>query len=121
MAGRILLAKLIFGSIPNYVMSILSAPRGVMEVIRKLIKDFIQKVNLDDKQKIPLISWDNICTPKDLAGAGLHNLYEINISLGAKLPWNYYENPYALWERILKCKYLDSDDPSRIFTMRNPP
>ena len=102
MAGRSLLEKSVLTSIPNYVMSILLDHRGAVEVIRKLIKDFIWKGNLDNKKKIPLISWDNIYTSNDLGGAGLHNLYERNISLGAKLPWKYYENPQALWAKILK-------------------
>ena len=31
------------------------------------------------------------------------------------------KNPSALWARIIRTKYLDSDAPERIFTMSNPP
>ena len=44
----------------------------------------------------------------------------MNKALGAKLIWEMYENPDQLWVKILQEKYLDSRDPLRILTIRNP-
>ena len=45
----------------------------------------------------------------------------MNKALGAKLIWTMFENPQLYWVRILKGKYLDSDETHRILTIRDPP
>ena len=35
--------------------------------------------------------------------------------------WDMYEHPEQLWIKILQAKYLDSINPMRIPTIRNPP
>ena len=45
----------------------------------------------------------------------------MNKALGAKLIWAVYENPHLYWVRILKGKYLDSEEDHRILTIQDPP
>ena len=47
----------------------------------------------------------------------MRNWQIMNKALGAKLIWAMYENPKLYWVRVLKGKYLDSEDSHKIFTM----
>lgn len=68
-----------------------------------------------------MLAWDKICKAKVSGGAGLSNWQLLNEALGVKLVWNIYANLELLWVKILKAKYLDSNEEQRIFTICNPP
>lgn len=117
LVGMILMVKSILSSILNYVMSVLLFRKGVISSISKCLTHFIWKGNMADSKKVALVSWENICQLEFGGGVGVNNAHERNISLGAKLAWKFSENPSTLWARIIRIKYLDSDDPVHIFTM----
>lgn len=73
-------------------MATLKAPKGIVQQIEKLIKNFLWRENMDDKRKIPLVSLENLCTNKNSGGAGMHNFSTRNLALGAKLVWRMYQN-----------------------------
>ena len=54
-------------------------------------------------------------------GINLPNLALRNIAFGGKLVWSLYEKAEAKWCRIFQRKYLDSSDPSKIFTKDHLP
>ncbi|XP_057822586.1 uncharacterized protein LOC131034982 [Cryptomeria japonica] len=56
LSGRLLLIKIVLSSIPNYFMSALKAPAGVIHHIEKLIRSFLWRDNMSEEKKIPLIS-----------------------------------------------------------------
>lgn len=68
-----------------------------------------------DKNKFTLMLWDKICKPKIEWGLGLKNQEKQNLALGAKLLWKIYKEMELTWERVLKHKYLNLDEPTSIF------
>ena len=59
--------------------------------------------------------------PPTLGGAGIHNLSTRNKVFGGKLVWQMYTKPHSLWCQIMQQKYLDNNEPHRIFSMLDPP
>ena len=45
----------------------------------------------------------------------------MNKALGEKLIWAMFENSQQYWVRILKGKYMDSEEAHRILTIQDPP
>jgi hypothetical protein len=56
-------------------------------------------------RKYHLLDRETICSPKDLGGLGVFNLYIMNICLLCKWLWKL-ENEDGSWQSILKKKYL---------------
>lgn len=44
----------------------------------------------------------------------------MDIGLGAKMVWKMENEGDKMWIKILKAKYLDSNDNIRILTIQNP-
>lgn len=74
-----------------------------------------------NQEKITLLSWEKNCMAKGKGGARMRDCNSMNEALGEKLVCNIYAQPSQLWVHILKVKYLNLMENSRIFTMRNPP
>lgn len=121
MAGKILLIKSVLSAIPTYLLSILQAPPKVTKDINISLRSFLWNDNLGGRKKIPLLAWDNICHPKELGGAGIHDLAIQNKALGAKLVWKLYADPLRKWDSIMLAKYLRGASRERIFTATSLP
>lgn len=93
-------------------------PYAAGKNIDNLLRKFVWE-GAKDKKKIPLINWDTMCLLKEDGGAGLRKMALQNIALGAKLSWKMYTEPQKLWCKIFRKKYLDSENPCRIFTVEN--
>lgn len=74
----------------------------------------------EDKDKIPLLAWDKVCKANWAGGVGIRSWNQFNLAMGAKLVWQMFAKPDQKWVRVLSRKYLDSNDPARILTIRNP-
>ncbi|GLJ07653.1 hypothetical protein SUGI_0071800 [Cryptomeria japonica] len=83
-----------------------------------LLKRFIWE-GLKEGKKISLINWETVCMLKAEGGAGLRKMNLQNLVLGAKLAWKMYNFPNKGWCKVMSHKYLDSNEPQRIFTMVN--
>lgn len=70
--------------IPNYIMSILQANNGILQNLVKIMIDFLWTGNIEDRKKIPLTSWDNICQVKGEVRVSIHNLTNKNLNLEDK-------------------------------------
>ena len=60
---------------------------------------------LENKKKYHLVSWQNVCLPKDCGGLGVLDLETMNISLLCKWLWKH-ENTDGTWQEMLRKKYL---------------
>ena len=76
---------------------------------------------MEDKKKVDLISWSNICKPKETGGLGIKNLEWQNEALGAKQVWKLYQERDRTWARILFNKYLNPLDSTSLFRIKEPP
>ena len=70
-------------SISIYQISFLPLPKGAKRKIDSKLRDIFWK-GIDDKKKLALITWDNICKPKDKGGLGIKNINWKNEVLGVK-------------------------------------
>lgn len=62
-ASRVALAKSIMQALPSYEMQMTLLPKGVCDDIDKACLKFIW-VDMENDNKIHLVSWDTICSPK---------------------------------------------------------
>ena len=104
MAGRLALIKASIASLPLYYMSLFPAPKGVIEVINKLQRQFLWSGETGNSY-MALVSWEKVVLPKNFGGLNCGNLLHRNISLLAKWIWRFINEPQALWHKIIKAKY----------------
>eukprot|EP00253_Pinus_taeda_P013888 PITA_13888 len=69
-AGRLVLTKAILQAIPQYMLSILPAPKGVLDQIRSIQRSFLWSGN-SEKKKWSLVAWKKLCRPKNRGGLNL--------------------------------------------------
>ncbi|KAK2441392.1 hypothetical protein QL285_012694 [Trifolium repens] len=106
-AGRMTLVKSTLNSIPNYYMQIAWLPQATCDFIDRTARNFLWKGS--STTGMHLVGWDKITKPKKLGGLGIRKAREANTSLLGKLVWNIHQNNDALWEQVLKHKYLKEE------------
>ncbi|KAL5725053.1 hypothetical protein ACHQM5_008240 [Ranunculus cassubicifolius] len=57
------------------------------------------------KRKIHLVSWEDVCIPKEFGGLGLRRIVDINVSLLCKWLWEIGTEEQVLWKRLMRQKY----------------
>jgi hypothetical protein len=67
LAGRLTLTKSVLQAIPTFMMSIFPTPKGIIQKIRTIQRDFLWR-GAETKKKWALVAWDNICKPKNKGG-----------------------------------------------------
>ena len=58
-----------------------------------------------DQAKIPWISWEVVCLPKEKEGLGIEDINNFNLALLGKWKWNLMQHQRELWARVLESKY----------------
>lgn len=53
------------------------------------------------------VSWEEVCTPKESGGLGLHRLSGLNIILRLKSLWRLFQGSDSLWVAWVKKHYLE--------------
>lgn len=90
--------------LPIYYMSLFPVPKGVIDSIIKIQRQFLW--NGDNEKKLfPLISWQVMELSKQIGGLGIGNILNRNISLLFKWWWRYLTDPQALWRKVILLKY----------------
>lgn len=118
-ARRILMLKSVVSTVPIFSMMCLKIPKKVINSVEKKMRKFFWSGAGKDK-KWPLLKWEKICKHKKFGGVGIRDWNIMNIALGAKMVWQMANEGDQLWIKILKAKYLDSNDNIRILTIQNP-
>ncbi|GAU45708.1 hypothetical protein TSUD_86840 [Trifolium subterraneum] len=57
------------------------------------------------RDKIPWVSWKDVCRPKSEGGLGVRDLKWFNVSLLAKWRWRMLGWEDLLWKRVLEARY----------------
>jgi hypothetical protein len=81
---RLKLTKTVLQTIPMYMMSVLPAPKVILQKIRAIQRDFLW-TDAKNKKKWALVAWDKVCRPKRKGGLGLQDPQVTNKSYGEKL------------------------------------
>lgn len=66
-----------------YYMSLFRIPRGVANIIEKIMRDFLWD-GADGKSHSHLVAWDTVVKPKEVAGLGIGYIYLRNKALLSK-------------------------------------
>ncbi|XP_019188879.1 PREDICTED: uncharacterized protein LOC109183149 [Ipomoea nil] len=73
--------------------------------IDKICRGFLWG-DTDDKKKMHMVNWNDICKPKDSGGLGLRRCADFNDAFLAKLAWQINTNNDKLWTQVMKEKYI---------------
>lgn len=103
-AGWVTLAQSSLASIPGYTMQTTPLPISVIEEAERICRDFIWGSS-PSARKCHLISWSQICKPKDEGGLGFRNLRVLNDAYMMKNAWNLVAHPEKFWVQVLRAKY----------------
>jgi hypothetical protein len=102
--GRLTLLKSTLSSLPTYFLSLFTIPISVVRRIEKLQRDFLWG-GLGDEVKHHLVSWDEVCAPKEVGGLGVRSLVLTNKALLGKWLWRFGLEGHHLWRRVLVAKF----------------
>lgn len=103
-AGRLTLIKASLSSLPIYYMSLFPAPKGIIEKINKLQRQFLWNGGHNTRSPA-LASWSLVELPKILGGLSGGNILHRNLALLFKWVWRYLNEPAALWRTVVQSKY----------------
>jgi ribonuclease HI len=103
-AGRITLAKSVMEAIPIYPMMTNCIPKGCLEEIQRLQRNFIWG-DINGARKYHAVGWEVVTTPKCYGGLGLRRLDEMNQACILKLGWKLKTGARDLWCEVLRGKY----------------
>ncbi|XP_020680831.2 uncharacterized protein LOC110098354 [Dendrobium catenatum] len=104
LAGRALLIRTSLLSIPMYLMTYTSVPRGILHSIEKLGITFLWQKD-SNSRGMHYVEWKELCQPRDHGGLGFHGLDNWQGPLHARLAWQVISNPNLLLHKVLKAKY----------------
>lgn len=102
--GRTTLIKAYLSSLPLYYMSLFPIPKGVLEKITKIQRQFMW-CGSTEKRGMPLVPWRMLEFQKTLGGLSMGNLLHRNLALLFKWLWRYHNEPHALWRNVIQLKY----------------
>ena len=108
-AGKEVLIKAVAQAIPTYTMSVFKLPETLYDEMTSMIRAFWWGQS-NGKNKMVWLSWDKVCTPKEMGGLGFHNLKSFNLALLAKQGWRLQTNTHSLVSRVLKAQYFPHTD-----------
>lgn len=112
-AGKEFLIKSIAHAIPNYTMSLFRLPKGIVEDIHGLYRNFWQGFN-KSKNQIHKKSCKGLCMPKAIGSLGFRDVELFNRALLAKQVWHLILNLDSLAFRVLRSQYFPRGNTLRI-------
>ncbi|XP_028556243.1 uncharacterized protein LOC110114731 [Dendrobium catenatum] len=103
MAGRLILAKSSLLSLPTFVSTHSLITKKILYDLDRICRDFIWHQNKDNKG-LRYIALDDLCTPRNRGGLGMHSSVKRVGLLRARLAWRFYQNPSSLLFKCLTAK-----------------
>jgi hypothetical protein len=91
-------------SIPTYMMSVFPAPKGILQKIRSIQREFLCR-EAESKKKWAFMAWEKVCKPKCKGGLGLQDPHVTNKTYKEKHWWRWVNEKSTLWETLWKDKY----------------
>ncbi|KAL8537670.1 hypothetical protein ACS0TY_012704 [Phlomoides rotata] len=104
LGGHVTLIQSVLSAIPIYCLSFYSIPKKTIKEITSIQRNFLWG-GCEDINKIPWVSWEDICKDKGKGGLGIRELGQFNLALLSKWVWRFLNDPGRLWARIIISKY----------------
>jgi hypothetical protein len=101
--GKLKLVKSVLASLPIFFMCCLDVPVNIKEQVTKYMRHCLLRRNNSEVQARgnSLVSWNEICRPKDHGGLGVLNLKIQNKALLLKNLDKYYDNKDIRWVHLI--------------------
>ncbi|OVA00619.1 hypothetical protein BVC80_9085g26 [Macleaya cordata] len=107
-AGCLQLIQSTLASIPIYYMAAYLLPKGVLEKILCIQRNFWWKKS-EERHRLIFTAWSKFYKPKEDGGLGIQTPEKVNVSLVMKMAWRFLTQPQALWCQLLSAKYLRTE------------
>ncbi|KAF5779181.1 putative reverse transcriptase zinc-binding domain-containing protein [Helianthus annuus] len=108
------LAKSVLGSLPSYFLSLFAAPKGVIEKLEKIRRNFVWG-NSNSGHKMRWIRWELLSKAKRKGGMGLGAINNFNLAMLVKWWWKFLSNPNDLWAKVVGA--IHSGNPNSSFSL----
>ena len=82
-AGKEVLIKAVIQAVPTYTMSCFKLPKALCDELTSMVSQFWWGQKKEER-KMPWLSWEKICLPKEQGGMGFRDLKTFNLALLAK-------------------------------------
>ncbi|XP_021985846.1 uncharacterized protein LOC110882054 [Helianthus annuus] len=79
-AGRMTLAKSVLGSLPSYYLSLFAAPKGILNKLEKIRREFIWEKS-NSWHKLRWLRWELLTKSKKIGGMGLGGIRGFNLAM----------------------------------------
>ena len=104
-AARVILINSSLASLLWFLMSFYSLHETLHQEVAKYQSRFFW-AGEEGKQKYHMVSWPDICKPKDQGGLGILSSRRMNIALLTRWLWRIANGEGGLWLTIIQNKYL---------------
>ncbi|KAL9243905.1 hypothetical protein vseg_017742 [Gypsophila vaccaria] len=108
-AGRVVLVKVVLTSLHSYWASTFVLPKGVIIRIEAICRNYLWDSSAYYKHP-PMVSWSNVCRPKEEGGLGIKCQQTSNIEMVGKLVHWVAKRRYSLWVKWVYTNYIKEED-----------
>lgn len=119
-AGWLTKINAIVAAVSIFWLSAFWVPQLMIDRMESTMHDFLCE-GLSETKKIHLVTWDKICQSKSRGSLNIESLRDMNKALLGKQLWRIYQNNSSQWCKAYQSKYLDSEEPERVFTAAEQP
>lgn len=105
LGGRLTLVNSVLTALPTYWMSIFRLPAWVIKKIDQLRRDFLWTGPDIDNLACRLVSWKNLCRPRDHGGWGILDLQTFNHALLGKWWWKFIAKDNWWLSEVIRFNY----------------
>ena len=102
----------VLSSLPMYMMSFFSIPKGVIKTLDYFRSRFFWQGD-ENKKKYRLAKWSILCQPKDQGGIGILDLNTMNRALLSKWLYKLLTSD-GMWQQLLRNKYIGSKSLAQV-------